>query len=379
MPYEAVRRHLQHLRLQGLSEDTITARRRALIRLRTHLRSDLTEATADQLMAWREGLTVAPKTIGTYISHVSRFYDWAVGDGLLPANPARGLPVPRPPRRLPRPIAEQDLMAAVAGAPERIRPWLVLAGWAGLRAKEIALLRRENVLDHTPQPMIIVAADATKGITERIVPLSAFVLAELAAVLPGRGWVFRRADGRPGPNAPWTVSHLANEYLHEMGISATLHQLRHRFGSSTYQATKDLRLVQELMGHLRPETTAGYAAYDQASAAAAVEALPVPAPRPLGRRGMAALAIPAAVLASVASVCPNTAAGPVHHHRRQAAAIYQQPRPASRLAAPAGKARSDGLLGVCRSRTHRGRGRQAPGRAVPAARSGGPTAAVSAC
>jgi site-specific recombinase XerC len=36
------------------------------------------------------------------------------------------------------------------------------------------------------------------------------------------------------------------------------------------------RAVQELMGHADPATTAGYAAYDQAQGAAAVEAIPVP-------------------------------------------------------------------------------------------------------
>jgi len=36
--------------------------------------------------------------------------------------------------------------------------------------------------------------------------------------------------------------------------------------------------VQELMGHNDPATTAGYAAFDQADAAGAVAALPVPPP-----------------------------------------------------------------------------------------------------
>ena len=103
------------------------------------------------------------------------------------------------------------------------------------------------------------------------------VLAELHAYgLPKTGWVFRRRDGAPGPNRPWTVSHLSNEYLHEQGISATLHQLRHRFGTVAYQARRDLRMVQELLGHSSPATTAGYAAYAHTDAADVVEQLPVP-------------------------------------------------------------------------------------------------------
>ena len=130
-------------------------------------------------------------------------------------------------------------MHAVATAPPRVRPWLVLAAWAGFRACEVAKLRRENVLDTAAPPVLLVASDATKGTRERIVPMSVFVLAELrVAGLPHNGWVFRRHDGRHGPNAPWTVSHLANSHLADCGADATLHQLRHRFGSSLYKETQ---------------------------------------------------------------------------------------------------------------------------------------------
>jgi integrase/recombinase XerC len=107
--------------------------------------------------------------------------------------------------------------------------------------------------------------------------MAAFVAGELRmAGMPHTGYVFRRHDGRRGPLEPWTVSHLANRHLRQCGIDATLHQLRHRFGTVLYQQTHDLRLVQELMGHADPATTAGYAAYDRSGAADAVEALPAP-------------------------------------------------------------------------------------------------------
>jgi integrase len=200
-----------------------------------------------------------------------------VKEGLIAENPADALPVPRLARRVPRPVSEQDLMEALAAAPRRIRCWLVLAAWCGLRTKEVALLRVENILVTASPPVLIVAADATKGRTERVVPLSAFVLAELAAArLPASGYAFRRMDGRPGPNEPWRVSQLANKHLHECGVQSTLHALRHRFGTETYRASRDLRAVQELLGHASPSTTAAYAAYDRPLARAAVDALPVP-------------------------------------------------------------------------------------------------------
>ena len=270
-------RHLDVMRLLGRSPRTIACRRSALARLDRQLPVPLLEASAEDLAAWHAALTLTPGTVAGYVSHAVQFFAWAAAEGLRPDNPAEDLPVPKLGRRLPRPIGEADLAAAVTGAPRRIRPWLVLAGWAGLRAKEIAFLRRENVLEAARQPALLIAHDATKGIRERIVPLCDYALGELlAAGLPRTGWVFVRQDGIYGPNQPWTVSRLASRYLHESGIPATLHQLRHRFGTQTYQASHDLRAVQELMGHAEVRSTAGYVAYFNASAIAAVRALPVP-------------------------------------------------------------------------------------------------------
>jgi integrase len=269
--------HLRHLELAGRAPETVACRRRALGRLARALPAPLLDADAAELLNWRSGLSVGPGTVAAYVSHARAFYAWACSAGLVEENPAAGLPVPPQARMLPRPIGEASLFAAVAAAPDRIRPWLVLAGWAGLRAKEIAFLRRDCVLETRSPPVLLIARNATKGRRERIVPLSRFVIHELTtAGLPARGWVFRRNDGQPGPNTPCTVSKLANLYLHGMGCAETLHQLRHRFGTAVYRDRRDLRLVQELLGHARVSTTAGYAAWDQADAVAAVEALPVP-------------------------------------------------------------------------------------------------------
>jgi integrase/recombinase XerC len=273
----AIEDHLEYLRLLGHSGATIYGRAMFLRMLARWLPVPLLAATAVMLIEWRAGLDVSDETIVHYVCHAQAFYAFCVKRGYCAVNPAAGLPVPHVGRRLPRPVSEADLMHALAAAPARIRPWLVLAGWCGLRAKEIALLRRESVLETAAPPVLIVATGATKGRSERVIPLSPFVAAELVPVLPAAGWVFRRMDGRPGPNTPGLISHVANRHLHECGVAASLHQLRHRFATQAYQASRDLRAVQALMGHARPETTAGYAAFDQPAAVAAVAAIPAPA------------------------------------------------------------------------------------------------------
>ena len=277
MPHDPVTAHLRHLTLLGRSPASIYARERALARMTAYMHVTLLDAQPPDLARWRENLAVTPDTVIAYVSHATGFYTWAVTTGLLKTSPAAGLPVPRMSRRLPRPISEPDLLTALEHAPPRIRPWLVLAAWAGLRAKEIAYLRRENVLEASRPPVLLVAGDATKGHRERIVPMSGFVTGELAVHgLPGAGFVFRRRDGRAGPNQPWLVSHLCNEHLHACGVTATLHQLRHRFLTQAYAVGHDLRLVQELAGHASITSTTGYVAYDSGAAVLAVEAIPAP-------------------------------------------------------------------------------------------------------
>jgi|SRR5581483_1746456 len=272
----ALTEHLEWLRLRRLAPATISRRRRVLGWVGKRLGRPLLQASAADLESWRAALRVAPEAAKIYISDVRQFYRWAHARGLLPLDPAALIPSPRCGRRLPRPIGEASLMAAVTSAPPRIRPWLVLAGWAGLRACEIAWLRREHVLDTARHPVIVIAADATKGLYEHVIPMCTFVRAELGPLLPRRGWVFTRADGVPGPNSPNRVSRLANTYLHDLGIGETLHQLRHRFGTETYRVSRDLRRVQELMGHRTPIATAGYAAVAAVDAVATVEALAIP-------------------------------------------------------------------------------------------------------
>lgn len=58
-----------------------------------------------------------------------------------------------------------------------------------------------------------------------------------------------------------------------MGIAATAHQLRHWFGSQLYAKTRDLRMVQEMLGHSSPTTTAIYAAFNPGDAVDAVQSL----------------------------------------------------------------------------------------------------------
>jgi len=88
---------------------------------------------------------------------------------------------------------------------------------------------------------------------------------------------------QPGPQSPARVSQLAGEHLRGCGIDVELHTLRHRFGMVLLARSKDLRLVQECLGHSSPAITAVYTAiwYDD-EARRAVEDVAELALRPAG-------------------------------------------------------------------------------------------------
>lgn len=115
-----------------------------------------------------------------------------------------------------------------------------LAGACGLRRAEIAQLRGDDI----DNGWVRVTG---KGGQVRAVPLPD----DLAWLGGVDGWVF--PNGRGGHLAPDTVGRLLRQVLGRGG-----HTLRHRYATTVYAGTGDLRAVQELLGHASPVTTARY-------------------------------------------------------------------------------------------------------------------------
>jgi integrase len=271
--------HLRHLRLRDLAPSHIAARNHAVTRLAAFLDRDAITATVDELL---DHLARLPRTTNRsrYAghSHLACFFAWTTEQGITAADPMRKVPRPKLTRLLPRPMSEEDTHVAIDSAPSRIRVCLVLAGYSGLRACEIAALERSDILDNAQTPALIAHG---KGRKDRVVPLGERTLAELRAYgISPRGPLIRRAHG-PGGVSAHRISTMCNEYLHGLGITDSLHTLRHRFATQTYAATQDVLVIAALLGHEDPATTAGYAAYSNPRAVAAVRALDGPRVAPV--------------------------------------------------------------------------------------------------
>lgn len=244
-----------HQHRRGLRPKTIEIRRRFLHDFLSHL--DPFELTSGDIDAWLDARHLANRSRVAYLSHIGVFFSWLNSEGLRADNPAAKIQRPRLPRLLPRPASDADLERALRLASPRMRAWLLLASYEGFRCFEIAGLRREAILDGEDPPLLVV--EDGKGGAQRVVPLNPIVLNALQAYgLPARGPVFRVRGGDPIDAA--SVSSMVSKFMAKHRIPTSAHNYRHWFGTHVYRQTRDLRLVQSLMGHADPNTTAGYVA-----------------------------------------------------------------------------------------------------------------------
>jgi site-specific recombinase XerD len=256
---------------RGLAARTMQERERTLNLLARFVDdTPLVALQREDIELFLDSRPISKRTRGTYLSHLHAFYAWCVDEAWITTDPTVRITRPRMPRVVPRPIGDDDLRLALRVAPPRMRAWLCLAAYEGLRCKEIAGLCREDILDQRDPPLLRIWAG--KGDHQAVLPLNPETASALRAFgLPSRGNVFRNRWGHP--LAPKSVSVMANRYLHELGLEATMHQLRHWFGTAVWALTKDMRVTQEMMRHASPATTAGYAAFDWDSATGAIAQL----------------------------------------------------------------------------------------------------------
>lgn len=204
--------------------------------------------TTDDLVFWLAGHAWAPETRRAYRASFRGFYRWMQATGARADSPADLLPVVMVPRGRPRPTPELVYRDALVRAGPRERLMVQLAACCGLRRGEIARVRREDVEIVLVDYALRVVG---KGSHVRLVPLPDSLARDLLAAPPG--WLF------PSPAGGHLTEHHVGKLVSAlMPPGWTCHTLRHRCATVAHRATRDLRAVQELLGHAKPETTARY-------------------------------------------------------------------------------------------------------------------------
>jgi len=261
--------HADHLRSAGCSPVTVDSRTRLLRSVHNYLDHGLAYASTTQLEAYLSGLVRRGRsrnTIVCYSAHLRGFFRWADHAGYLDGDPTLAMKRPKPPRFAPKPITWAQLVTALTLAPE---PWFTvfaLAYYEGLRAAEIAAIRRQDIT----QDMLYVPNG--KGGQPAAVPTHPYVWSLTCDLPPGRLF--------PGAT-PRSISQGAVRQFKRLGlVEVSVHRLRHTFATDMLAAGADLRTVQDNLRHASVATTQAYTYVTGERKRAAVIALPVPSRTP---------------------------------------------------------------------------------------------------
>ncbi|MFC3912842.1 tyrosine recombinase XerC [Pseudaeromonas sharmana] len=213
----------------------------------------------------------APRSIATKMSALRSFADYLVRQGVLPANPARGISTPKQGRPLPKNL-DVDQVYQLLNLPSSEEPLVIrdraimeLFYSSGLRLSELVALNVDDLSRHDRQLRVI-----GKGNKERVVPVGRLAIEWLDKWLQVRPQLVsgeepalfvslqkRRLCSRTIQQrlASWGTRQQLAAHVHP-------HKLRHSFATHLLESSGDLRAVQELLGHANLGTTQIYTHLD---------------------------------------------------------------------------------------------------------------------
>ena len=275
---ELVESFLDHLKLERrLSPHTVKSYRRDL--------DCLAEFCIQQsIAAWHElrvhhlrhfaassyASGLSPRSIQRRLSGTRSFLRYLIREGRLQHNPAVGVSAPRLPKRLPATLDAEQMARLLDIKGDKLVDWrdramLELLYSSGLRRAELVRLDLGD----------LALADGTvrvtgKGNKTRILPVGRWARTALS------GWLRVRANlalveemalfiGPRGCRiSPRTVQARVKLRARESGLPQRIypHLFRHSFATHLLESSRDLRAVQELLGHADISTTQIYTHLD---------------------------------------------------------------------------------------------------------------------
>jgi len=260
----------------GLSRNTIDAYRRDLAMLARWLHESETcalltvdDAALSGYFSARHGQTRA-SSANRRLAVFRRFYQWALREHLIEADPCLLLRPAKQPPRFPKTLTEGQVEALLE-APDtdtplglRDRTMLELMYASGLRVSELTTMKTIEIGLNEGVSRVV----GGKGNKERLVPfgvqagdwLRRYLAEARPVLLAGRAceelFVTQRGEGMTRQ----TFWHLIKKHARAAGVHAPLspHTLRHAFATHLLNHGADLRVVQMLLGHADISTTQIY-------------------------------------------------------------------------------------------------------------------------
>jgi integrase/recombinase XerD len=252
----------------GASAATVRVRTQTLqTLLRQSGRSSPIELTRRDVLRFLSR-DLRPWSRHTYFRCISAWDTWAREFDLISESIMRGIPAPRKPAPVARPISDDEVRRLLA-APlsPRARAYVELALFQALRVSEIARIRGEH-FDRAAGWLLVNG----KGGTVRHIPIHAQI-GKLAASFPTVGlWFPSPLDPRQ-PVKPLAVSATIKASMLSVGIHAVPHQLRDTCATMMQRQSHDLVLTQSFLRHASPATTTKYIAISDVAFQAAAQAI----------------------------------------------------------------------------------------------------------
>lgn len=260
---KAIRGYLTDQQAGGRSSATIEARRDQLLHLSRNVKAGPFDLTVGELRDFTASRPWKRETRRVRRATFKSFYEWAVNEGRVEENIAEKLPKIRMDQGRPRPAPDWAYKQALMAAPPRERLMLHLAADLGMRRAEVAQTHTSDVIREGEGFSLTIHG---KGGKDRIVPMPAALGRTITDMQPG--YLFPGNDN--GHLSPRFVGRLIASLLPE---GFTAHTLRHRFATRAYDRTRDLLLVQKMLGHTSPATTQRYVDYARDTMRSVVEQL----------------------------------------------------------------------------------------------------------
>lgn len=204
----------------------------------------------------------------TYWRSIRAFDLWLVEFDLGQLDLTKGIPRPRIPDPIARPVTDENVKALLAAPlPRRASVYVRLALFGALRVHEIAKIRGEDI-DLAAGWLIV----AGKGGVTKPIPVHPEV-AKIAESMPEFGWWFPSPRRTADHVSPIAVSQTIGAALRSVGCRATAHQLRDTAATRMQQQSKDIRVTQAFLRHKSLGSTMKYTAVNDTALQAAVDSI----------------------------------------------------------------------------------------------------------
>ena len=275
--------YLRHLVVErGLSDNTVQAYRRDLLRYQEYLGSrgigslaEVTRVDVEEFRRHLDHIGLAPASVTRCVVAVRNLHRFAVGSGQVQADVTAGMSPGTRSRRLPKALS-MDQVESLLAAPDtstveglRDAALLELLYGTGARVSEICALDVDDirpVLDDPDLGLRLIG----KGDKERIVPLGSYAAKAVDAwLIRGRpAWaeisngehalLLNTRGRRLSRQSAWAVIRRAGEAAGLDVEHLSPHSLRHSYATHLLDGGADVRVVQELLGHSSVTTTQIY-------------------------------------------------------------------------------------------------------------------------